>query len=98
MFALQHWNYFSDNAHAQEMAERARLEKEILEISEREQRRIGHDLHPAGLLTASRPVEVLQVAQMMHLDVFLLPRDTDLLYDLSGYGVGSKRTGRVLAR
>jgi signal transduction histidine kinase len=29
----------------QEMAERARLEKEILEISEREQRRIGHDLH-----------------------------------------------------
>jgi signal transduction histidine kinase len=28
-----------------EMLERARLEKEILEISEREQRRIGHDLH-----------------------------------------------------
>jgi signal transduction histidine kinase len=28
-----------------EMAERERLEKEILEISEREQRRIGHDLH-----------------------------------------------------
>jgi signal transduction histidine kinase len=28
-----------------EMQERARLEKEILEISEREQRRIGHDLH-----------------------------------------------------
>ena len=28
-----------------EMAERARLEKEILEVSEREQRRIGHDLH-----------------------------------------------------
>lgn len=30
---------------AGEMKERARLEKEILEISEREQRRIGHDLH-----------------------------------------------------
>lgn len=30
---------------AEEMRERARLEKEILEISEREQRRIGHDLH-----------------------------------------------------
>jgi signal transduction histidine kinase len=29
----------------QEMSERSRLEKEILEISEREQRRIGHDLH-----------------------------------------------------
>jgi signal transduction histidine kinase len=29
----------------QEMAERSRLEKELLEISEREQRRIGHDLH-----------------------------------------------------
>jgi signal transduction histidine kinase len=29
----------------QEMAERARLEKEILDVSEREQRRIGHDLH-----------------------------------------------------
>jgi signal transduction histidine kinase len=29
----------------QEMAERARLEKEILEVSEREQRRIGHALH-----------------------------------------------------
>jgi signal transduction histidine kinase len=29
----------------QEMAERERLEKELLETSEREQRRIGHDLH-----------------------------------------------------
>jgi signal transduction histidine kinase len=29
----------------QEMAERARLEWEILEVSERERRRIGHDLH-----------------------------------------------------
>jgi signal transduction histidine kinase len=29
----------------EEMAERERLEKEILEVSEREQRRIGHDLH-----------------------------------------------------
>ena len=28
-----------------EMAERQRLEEEILEVSEREQRRIGHDLH-----------------------------------------------------
>jgi signal transduction histidine kinase len=28
-----------------EMTERGRLEKEIIEISEREQRRIGHDLH-----------------------------------------------------
>jgi signal transduction histidine kinase len=28
-----------------QMAERARLEREVLEISEREQRRIGHDLH-----------------------------------------------------
>jgi signal transduction histidine kinase len=28
-----------------EMQERTRLEKEVLEISEREQRRIGHDLH-----------------------------------------------------
>jgi signal transduction histidine kinase len=28
-----------------EIAERERLEKEVLEISEREQRRIGHDLH-----------------------------------------------------
>jgi signal transduction histidine kinase len=33
------------DALASEMQERARLEKEILEISEREQRRIGHDLH-----------------------------------------------------
>ncbi len=29
----------------EEMAERERLERELLEISEREQRRIGHDLH-----------------------------------------------------
>jgi signal transduction histidine kinase len=29
----------------QEMAERQRLEEEILRVSEREQRRIGHDLH-----------------------------------------------------
>ena len=33
------------DALASEIQERARLEKEILEISEREQRRIGHDLH-----------------------------------------------------
>src|SRR5215468_4662723 len=30
---------------AREVTERRRLEKEILEISTREQRRIGHDLH-----------------------------------------------------
>ena len=29
----------------EEMAGRERLEKDVLEISEREQRRIGHDLH-----------------------------------------------------
>ena len=29
----------------EEMAERERLERELLEVSEREQRRIGHDLH-----------------------------------------------------
>lgn len=29
----------------EEMAERERLEKDVLEVSEREQRRIGHDLH-----------------------------------------------------
>jgi signal transduction histidine kinase len=33
------------NALTSEMLERARLEKELLEVSEREQRRIGHDLH-----------------------------------------------------
>src|SRR5207248_3346616 len=33
------------NALTEEMAERERLERELLEISEREQRRIGHDLH-----------------------------------------------------
>jgi signal transduction histidine kinase len=33
------------NALTSEMHERARLEREILEVSEREQRRIGHDLH-----------------------------------------------------
>jgi signal transduction histidine kinase len=33
------------NALSAEIRERSRLEKEILEISEREQRRIGHDLH-----------------------------------------------------
>ena len=33
------------HALTQEMAERERLEKEIIEISEREQRRIGRDLH-----------------------------------------------------
>ena len=35
----------STRALTQEMAERARLEKEILEVSEREQRRLGRDLH-----------------------------------------------------
>ena len=33
------------HALTREMGERERLEKEILEVSEREQRRIGHDLH-----------------------------------------------------
>lgn len=33
------------NALKQEMAQRERLEEEILQVSEREQRRIGHDLH-----------------------------------------------------
>ncbi|MGA2245083.1 MAG: sensor histidine kinase [Verrucomicrobiota bacterium] len=33
------------NALTSEMQERARLERELLEVSEREQRRIGHDLH-----------------------------------------------------
>ena len=46
----------------EEMTERARLEIEILEISEREQRRIGHDLHDGlgqhltGTALASRVV------------------------------------------
>jgi signal transduction histidine kinase len=35
----------STRALTQEMAERERLEKEILEVSEREQRRLGRDLH-----------------------------------------------------
>src|SRR5437016_13551102 len=51
----------------QEMAERSRLEKEILEISEREQRRIGHDLHDSlcqHLTATALAVQVL--GQQLH--------------------------------
>jgi signal transduction histidine kinase len=46
-----------------EMAERERLERELLEISEREQRRIGHDLHDSlgqHLTGAALAAQVLQ--------------------------------------
>lgn len=42
---LEHKVAQRTSALTQEIGERERLEKEILEISEREQRRIGHDLH-----------------------------------------------------
>jgi signal transduction histidine kinase len=42
---LEHKVEQRTRALTREMGERERLEKEILEISEREQRRIGHDLH-----------------------------------------------------
>ncbi|HTX05977.1 MAG TPA: sensor histidine kinase [Steroidobacteraceae bacterium] len=42
---LEHKVEQRTGALTREIAERERLEKEILEISEREQRRIGHDLH-----------------------------------------------------
>ena len=47
----------------EEMAERERLERELLEISEREQRRIGHDLHDSlgqHLTGAALAVQVLE--------------------------------------
>jgi signal transduction histidine kinase len=47
----------------EEIAERSRLEKELLEISEREQRRIGHDLHDSlcqHLTATALAVEVLR--------------------------------------
>ena len=56
----------------EEMAERARLEIEILEISEREQRRIGHDLHDGlgqhltGTALASRVVIDGLATQELH--------------------------------
>jgi signal transduction histidine kinase len=51
------------NALTEEMAERERLERELLEISEREQRRIGHDLHDSlgqHLTGAALAAQVLQ--------------------------------------
>jgi signal transduction histidine kinase len=47
----------------EEMAERERLESELLDISEREQRRIGHDLHDTlgqHLTGAALAVQVLE--------------------------------------
>lgn len=53
----------ANKALRREMDERARLEKEILEVSEREQQRIGHDLHDnlGQTLTA-----VTYIAQLLH--------------------------------
>jgi signal transduction histidine kinase len=54
----------------EEMTERERLEKEILEVSEREQRRIGHDLHDSlcqhltGTALAGRVLEEKLAAQL----------------------------------
>src|SRR2546426_697411 len=55
----------------QEMAERERLEKEILQVSEREQRRIGRDLHDGlcqhltGTALAGRGLEEKLDARML---------------------------------
>src|SRR5437899_2055086 len=59
------------HALVQEMAERERLEKEILEVSEREQRRIGRDLHDSlcqhltGTALAGRVLEEKLAAQAL---------------------------------
>ena len=70
-----------------EMAERARLEIEILEISEREQRRIGHDLHDGlgqhltGTALASRVAIDHLAARELHAEAEKVERVAGLISD-----------------
>ncbi len=75
-----------------EMAERERLERELLEISEREQRRIGHDLHD-GLcqhLTGTALAAQVLAGRLMSRD---LPeaRDANKLVELTEEGIDLSR-------
>ena len=79
-----------------DITERKRLEKEILEISDREQRRIGHDLHD-GLCQELTGIELLSRV----LEQKLAARskaDSKLAGDIAGHVRGAIGQTRLLAR
>ncbi len=76
--------------------ERKRLEREVLEISEREQRRIGHDLHD-GLGQTLAGVDVLLEVLKKRLAGHS-PGDADAVAAISGYVKDAIQQTRMLAR
>ncbi|QIF02357.1 response regulator [Roseimicrobium sp. ORNL1] len=76
--------------------ERKRLEREVLEISEREQRRIGHDLHD-GLGQTLAGVDVLLEVLKKRL-ASNSPGDADAVASISSYVKEAIQQTRMLAR
>ncbi|WP_170156976.1 hybrid sensor histidine kinase/response regulator [Roseimicrobium gellanilyticum] len=76
--------------------ERKRLEREVLEISEQEQRRIGHDLHD-GLGQTLAGVDVLLEVLKKRLATSS-PLDVDAVASISGYVKDAIQQTRMLAR
>jgi signal transduction histidine kinase len=76
--------------------ERKRLEREVLEISEREQRRIGHDLHD-GLGQTLAGVDVLLEVLKKRLAGHS-PGDADAVASISSYVKEAIQQTRMLAR
>lgn len=76
--------------------ERKRLEREVLEISEREQRRIGHDLHD-GLGQTLAGVDVLLEVLKKRLAANS-PGDADAVASISSYVKEAIQQTRMLAR
>lgn len=76
--------------------ERQRLEREVLEISEREQRRIGHDLHD-GLGQTLAGVDVLLEVLKKRLAASS-PGDADAVASISTYVKEAIQQTRMLAR
>jgi signal transduction histidine kinase len=76
--------------------ERKRLEREVLEISEKEQRRIGHDLHD-GLGQTLAGVDVLLEVLKKRL-ANSSPGDADAVSSISGYVKHAIQQTRMLAR
>jgi PAS domain S-box-containing protein len=79
-----------------DITERKRLEKEILEISDREQRRIGQDLHD-GLCQQLAGIELMSQA----LEQKIAARskaDARLAAEIAGHVRGAIRQTRLLAR
>jgi PAS domain S-box-containing protein len=83
-------------ASGMDVTERRRLEREILEITEREQKRIGQDLHD-GLCQVLSGIDML--ATVLHRKLLgNSPADAQAAADISGYARSANDQARMLAR